>query len=50
MRTERPDGWVNTSVGEREVKITLRKPLFKHRLHQDQELFHRAYGYILQYY
>ena len=36
--------------GEREVKLALRKTLFKYRLHQDQELFERAYGYIREYY
>jgi type I restriction enzyme R subunit len=35
---------------EREVKMALRKTLFKYKLHQDQELFDRAYGYIRQYY
>ena len=28
----------------------VRKTLFKYRLHQDQELVDRAYGYIRQYY
>ena len=40
------DGWQNTHAGEREVKMALRKTLFKYKLHQDQELFDRAYGYI----
>jgi len=44
------DGWQNTHAGEREVKQALRKVLFKYKLHQDQELFDRAYGYIKQYY
>lgn len=44
------DGWQNTHAGEREVKLALRKTLFKYRLHQDQELFDKAYGYIKQYY
>jgi type I restriction enzyme R subunit len=50
VRYVRFDGWQNTHAGEREVKIALRKTLFKFRLHQDQELFNRAYGYIRQYY
>ena len=37
-------------AGEREVKLVLRKTLFKYRLHQDPELFDRAYGYIKEYY
>ena len=40
----------STHAGEREVKKALRKTLFKYKLHQDQELFDRAYGYIRQYY
>jgi type I restriction enzyme R subunit len=50
VRYLRFDGWQNTHAGEREVKMALRKTLFKYRLHQDQELFDRAYGYIRQYY
>ena len=42
--------WQSTHAGEREVKLALRKTLFKYRLHQDQELFGRAYGYIREYY
>jgi len=43
-------GWQNTHAGERAVKIALRKTLFRYKLHQDQELFDRAYGYIREYY
>lgn len=50
VRFVRFDGWQDTHAGEREVKMVLRKTLFKYRLHQDQELFDRAYGYIRQYY
>jgi hypothetical protein len=50
VRFVRFDGWQHTHAGEREVKMALRKTLFKYRLHQDQELFDRAYGYIRQYY
>jgi type I restriction enzyme R subunit len=28
----------------------LRKSLLKYKLHSDQDLFDRAYGYIVQYY
>ena len=44
-----PD-WQNTSGGEREVKQALRRALLKYKLHTDQDLFDRAYGYIRQYY
>jgi type I restriction enzyme R subunit len=50
VRIVRFDGWQNTHAGEREVKLALRKTLFKYKLHQDRELFDRAYGYIKQYY
>jgi type I restriction-modification system DNA methylase subunit len=43
-------GWQSTHAGEREVKMALRKTLFKYKLHQDQELFGRAYGYVRMYY
>ena len=50
VRIVRFDGWQNTHAGEREVKKALRKSLLKYRLHQDQELFDQAYGYIREYY
>ena len=50
VRIVRFDGWQNTHAGEREVKMALRKTLFKYRLHQDQELFGKAYNYIATYY
>ena len=43
-------GWQDTHAGEREVKKALRQTLFKYKLHQDTELFDRAYGYIREYY
>ncbi|GAA5261841.1 type I restriction endonuclease subunit R [Methanocalculus sp. MC3] len=50
VRFVRFDGWQNTHAGEREVKMALRKTLFKYKLHQDQDLFERAYEYIKEYY
>ena len=50
VRLRRFPGWQTTSAGEREVRKVLRKTLFKYRLHQDKELFEKAYGYIKQYY
>ena len=50
VRVVRFDGWQNTHAGEREVKKALRRTLFKYKLHQDQDLFDRAYGYIREYY
>lgn len=50
VRVVRFDGWQHTSAGEREVQRALRRALLKYKLHRDQELFDRAYGYIRQYY
>ena len=50
VRQVRFDGWQNTHAGEREVRKALRKTLFKYQLHQDVDLFDRAYGYIREYY
>jgi type I restriction enzyme R subunit len=50
VRLVRFDGWQSTHAGEREVKNALRKTLLKYRLHQDQDLFERAYDYIRSYY
>ncbi|MHB2025086.1 MAG: type I restriction endonuclease subunit R [Elusimicrobiota bacterium] len=50
VRQVRFPGWQATMAGEREVKRALRKTLFKYRLHQDGELFEKAYNYIRQYY
>jgi type I restriction enzyme R subunit len=44
-----PD-WQLTEAGEREVKKALRRCLLKYKLHNDADLFDRAYGYIRQYY
>ncbi len=50
VRTVRFPGWQSTNAGEREVKIALRKTLFSYKLHQEQDLFDKAYRYIRQYY
>ena len=50
VRQVRFDGWQATHAGEREVRKALRQTLFKYKLHQDTELFERAYGYIREYY
>ena len=44
-----PD-WQHTSQGERLVQRELRRTLLKYKLHTDQDLFEKAYGYIRQYY
>jgi type I restriction enzyme, R subunit len=50
VRQVRFDGWQTTTQGERLVQQELRRALLKYKLHTDQELFDKAYGYIRQYY
>ena len=50
VKTVRFDGWKATTQGERTVQRELRKTLLKYKLHTDQDLFDKAYGYIRQYY
>ena len=42
--------WQHTDEGERTVKQALRRALLKYKLHRDQDLFEKAYGYIKEYY
>jgi type I restriction enzyme R subunit len=50
VRQVRFPGWQQTEAGEREVKKALRRSLLKYKLHTDQDLFDRAYAYVVQYY
>ncbi|GAC1583453.1 MAG: hypothetical protein NVS4B1_22720 [Ktedonobacteraceae bacterium] len=50
VRHVRFPGWQQTHAGDREVRQVLRKTLMKYKLHQEQDLFDRAYAYIAQYY
>jgi type I restriction enzyme R subunit len=50
VRHVRFPGWQTTHAGELEVRKALRKTLLKYKLHQDKELFEKAYGYIREYY
>jgi type I restriction-modification system DNA methylase subunit len=50
VRHVRFPGWQTTSAGEREIRQALRRTLFKYKLHQDKELFEKAFGSIKQYY
>ena len=50
VREVRFPDWQNTNAGERDVRQALRKTLLKYKLHQDQDLFDRAYTYIETYY
>ena len=42
--------WQHTDEGERTVKQALRRALLKYKLHREQDLFEKAYGYIKEYY
>ena len=50
VRIVRFPGWQQTIAGEREVKKALRRTLLKYKLHEDEDLFDRAYAYIEEYY
>jgi type I restriction enzyme R subunit len=50
VKAVRFDGWKATTQGERTVQKELRRTLLKYKLHTDQDLFDKAYGYIRQYY
>ncbi len=50
VKTVRFPDWQHTSQAERLVQRELRRMLLKYKLHTDQELFDKAYGYIRQYY
>lgn len=50
VRQVRFPDWQASSQGEREVRLALRRTLLKYKLHTDQELFDKAYGYIREYY
>jgi type I restriction enzyme, R subunit len=50
VRKIRFEGWQATDGGKREVRRALRRTLAKYKLHQDIELFEKAYGYVREYY
>jgi type I restriction enzyme R subunit len=50
VRKVRFPDWQHATQGERLVQKELRRTLLKYKLHTDQELFDKAYGYIRQYY
>jgi len=45
MRSILFEGWQATESGKREVRKALRRTLAKYKLHKDEELFEKAYGY-----
>jgi type I restriction enzyme R subunit len=50
VKVTRFDGWQNTHSGKKEIRKVLRQALFKYKLHKEQELFEKAYGYIKEHY
>lgn len=50
VRATRFDDWQATVAGDREMKRALRRALLKYRLHEDADLFDKAYEYVKQYY
>lgn len=50
VRAVRFAGWQTTHAGEREVKQALRRTLLRYQLHQDADLFEKAYAYVREYY
>jgi type I restriction enzyme R subunit len=50
VRYVRFENWQTTHAGELAVKRALRKTLFRYQLHQNADLFDRAYRYITEYY
>src|SRR5262249_10284000 len=46
VRAVRFANWQHTAAGERDVKRALRQTLLKYKLHDDRELFEKAYGYV----
>ena len=50
VRTVRFPSWQDTDAGTREVQKALRRTLLKFKLHSDQDLFDKAFGYIEKYY
>lgn len=50
VRATRFDGWQSTHTGQKEIQKVLRQTLFKYKLHKEQELFEKAFGYIREHY
>ncbi|AHC16001.1 type I restriction endonuclease subunit R [Salinispira pacifica] len=50
VKVTRFDGWQSTHTGQKDIQKVLRQALFKYKLHKEQELFEKAYGYIKEHY
>jgi len=50
VKATRFDGWQKTHAGQKEIQKVLRQTLFKYKLHKEQDLFEKAYGYLREHY
>jgi len=50
VKVTRFDGWQWTKTGERDIQQALRRTLLKYKLHKEQDLFDKAFGYIREHY
>jgi type I restriction enzyme R subunit len=50
VKATRFEGWQENYGGQRDIQKVLRQTLFKYKLHKEQELFEKAYGYIREHY
>ena len=50
VKVTRFDGWQWTKTGERDIQLALRRTLLKYKLHKEQDLFDKAFGYIREHY
>lgn len=50
VKITRFDGWQWTKTGEKEIQKALRKTLLKYKLHKEQDVFDKAFEYIMGHY
>lgn len=50
VKKVRFDGWQHRIAGKRQVKQEITRILLRHRLHKDEDLFSKIYGYIREHY
>ncbi len=50
VKVVRFPGWQDSAPGQKQVQKALRQSLLKYKLHKNDDLFDRAYGYIRAYY
>ena len=50
VKKVRFEDWQHTIAGERQIKQEITRVLLRHRLHRDEDLFSKIYGYIREHY